>query len=1037
MKIRDLHIDGFGHFAGREFGPFDQPVTVLYGPNEAGKTTLLEFLRAVLFGFRDGRSRRNLYEPLAGGRHGGSVTIIGEGGESVIVRRVQGSHGGRVTLTTASGEPLPESDRPRLLGNHSRDSFEKIFAFTIDELHDAALLNDQTVNSQIYGAGMGATKLPDALRTLERQKRDLFLVGGSSHHIYKAAGALDQVNSGIGEVENNAKEYAQLTDRLEHIERELDELRNRRNDIASELRAHQNLERAWEDWNVMVSARRRLQRLPQIMTFPANGANRLDLLQERAQSELQEMESAAAAVQNAEQAVAIPIDNESLLKHSSAIRTIERSRTAFDQSLKDLPERKAELATKRTELDTALAELGPDWDAERLASFDLSIVAQEEVSTHADRRRTASEEVVRSQSALVAAETALQEAAQTAERTQGDAESAPQPELDRSGIRERRGSIRQARDALSDIARRTDRIHDLRAQLDDAPPSMVDNARLGAAALAIAGVILVVLSTFFGAEAMIVGIPIGAVLIAAALYLFRRGIGPQSSAASTTSARIRRQIETEEQEVADLQAKLDDEAATIGIDQIDSNGLITAEGDLDEEQARITQRDNLATVLRDAKNLLDQRTRRRNESAAAVERARTELQSANDDWKEWLAARGLRREFSPDRIDLLRALIERGRGSQNGVIEWESRTAAIQKDIDEFIALVHPVAASLNIEFDPAAAATVADDLIDMHALAAEKSRARNNAEKDLDSARADLQDRRQRLDKTEKDISDLLAAAGAQDPEEFRQLAEHHAERQQTEESIENALDRLQRISGPGAALDTLQTELAQSNADTIDDAIRRSEQDLKEIDDPISSLLNEQGAIRNSLDGLLSEEDSSRLRADRHRLLEEMRHHAREWTVLTLAENLLREAQAKFERERQPDVIRHSEKFFRDITGGRYQTVFSPLGASEIHVTDSTDAPKQPAQLSRGAREQLFLSLRFGLIRELGERAERLPVIVDEVLVNFDPQRALRAANAFVELSQSNQVLVFTCHPSVVDRFRTASSQSGAPEPEVVDIR
>ena len=339
------------------------------------------------------------------------------------------------------------------------------------------------------------------------------------------------------------------------------------------------------------------------------------------------------------------------------------------------------------------------------------------------------------------------------------------------------------------------------------------------------------LSTFFGAEAMIVGIPIGAVLIAAALYLFRRGIGPQSSAASTTSARIRRQIETEEQEVADLQAKLDDEAATIGIDQIDSNALITAEGDLDEEQARITQRDNLATVLRDAKNLLDQRTRRRNESAAAVERARTELQSANDDWKEWLAARGLRREFSPDRIDLLRALIERGRGSQNGVIEWESRTAAIQKDIDEFIALVHPVAASLNIEFDPAAAATVADDLIDMHALAAEKSRARNNAEKDLDSVRADLQDRRQRLDKTEKDISDLLAAAGAQDPEEFRQLAEHHAERQQTEESIENALDRLQRISGPGAALDTLQTELAQSNADTIDDAIRRSEQDLKEI--------------------------------------------------------------------------------------------------------------------------------------------------------------------------------------------------------------
>ncbi|MDE2757325.1 MAG: DNA repair protein Rad50, partial [Acidobacteriota bacterium] len=132
----------------------------------------------------------------------------------------------------------------------------------------------------------------------------------------------------------------------------------------------------------------------------------------------------------------------------------------------------------------------------------------------------------------------------------------------------------------------------------------------------------------------------------------------------------------------------------------------------------------------------------------------------------------------------------------------------------------------------------------------------------------------------------------------------------------------------------------------------------------------------------------------------------------------------------------VRHSEEFFRNITDGRYQTVFSPLDSSEIQVTDSSGVPKQPSQLSRGTREQLFLSLRFGLIQDLGQRSEPLPVILDEALVNFDPERGLRAARAFVELSRINQVLVFTCHPTIVELFQDAAAQSGVQEPQVVPI-
>ena len=82
---------------------------------------------------------------------------------------------------------------------------------------------------------------------------------------------------------------------------------------------------------------------------------------------------------------------------------------------------------------------------------------------------------------------------------------------------------------------------------------------------------------------------------------------------------------------------------------------------------------------------------------------------------------------------------------------------------------------------------------------------------------------------------------------------------------------------------------------------------------------------------------------------------------------------------------------------------------------------------RIELGTREQLYLSLRFGLIREFGERTEGLPVVVvDEVLVNFDPKRAGRAARAFAELANTHQLLVYTCHPETVALFTDVASET-----------
>ena len=1044
MKIRELRVDAFGHFTGVEFGPFDQPITVFYGPNEAGKTTLLEFIRSVLFGYLDGRSSRNIYPPTAGGQRRGSLTVVTDAGESVNVQRMHGPGGGTVNLTGQGGNAIPSAELERLLGGHSRSAFEKIFGFTLDELHDDELLSDDSVNSQIYSAGMGAAKLPDALRTLEGRKGQLFLFRGSRHAIHAAAGELDEVNSTLSEVENNAAEYGRESTRLERLEIDLAELRNRRLDVESKLRHQQGLKSAWETWNDLITAQRGLEELQPISDFPSNGVGRLETLNALAAQARESADSVRALVKELEESAAHPIEHESILAESDAIQDLQRRRAAFDQSVKDVPERQAELSEMQRDLNHTLSDLGPDWDADRVARFDLSIVVREEVSNYGDRLRDALADVRRSEATRNSAEIALEEASRAVERAQTDLDDAPTPVFDETELRERRSRLRSVGITLDELDRASSRIGDLRAQLGDGGSSETIAAanvpaRVPAAAVGVLGIAILVYGATLEGSATILGVIAGLGLIATAVYLFVRAGSAPAQTEATTSRRIHSQIAEVEQRLNELHGELEQQAVSLGLDSLDRHSLIAAEVSLETEQARLAERNRLSTVLRDADDLVRQRTSRRDESLRSLDSAREALASAQSGWTLWLEQRGLRQEFSPQNIEVLRSLIDLGRTRHADVVDMEKRIAAIHTDIEEFTDILMPVTAPHGFELDPndhARAAAIADDLIHLHAAVTDRSRARAAAERGLDTAREELGVRERGLKENQDRIDALLSDADAQDDDDFHRRAEVYAERERLGTIIADATDRLQRISGPGAALEDLQSELARSNAQTIADHIRRSNLELDEIGDQVESMVSDRTTLQNSLDSLINEEESSKLRAERSRLLEDMRAHAREWAVMTIAENLLNEARGKFERERQPAVIHHSQQFFRDITGGRYQAVYSPLGTSEIQVTDSDGTAKQPAELSRGAREQLFLALRFGLIREIGERSERLPIIVDEVLVNFDPQRALRAAEGFIQVAQSNQVLVFTCHPWVVELFKNASARSGAPEPGVIEV-
>ena len=331
----------------------------------------------------------------------------------------------------------------------------------------------------------------------------------------------------------------------------------------------------------------------------------------------------------------------------------------------------------------------------------------------------------------------------------------------------------------------------------------------------------------------------------------------------------------------------------------------------------------------------------------------------------------------------------------------------------------------------PLAVAQAADRLVERFDQIREAVAAHTAAEHAAGDCDASLKQATARRTSEDNRLRELLSRAETDDPEEFRLRARRQLERQGLDETRQRHLSSLRASWGGERDLDAVRSAFASTTKEEIGDELRGAESTLEELMQRTTDQTEERGRLQERMQALSSDEASSRLRGRREELVEKLRVLAAEWSKHVVARSLLVRARNRYEEHRQPDVVRRAQTFFHGLTGGRYPKLHVTVGEQEITVIDETGVRKTPEQLSRGTYEQLYLALRFGLIQSMGNETERLPVIVDEVLVNFDLKRARRAATAFVDLSRTNQVLVLTCHQWIVDLFKAA-----APDSALVDL-
>ncbi|MFO7636182.1 MAG: AAA family ATPase [Clostridia bacterium] len=187
MKITRLYVKGYGKIKEREI-VFQDGLNLVYGKNETGKSTLLSFIKAMLFGFSTTRSgpdpmlESKKYMPWDGGEYGGTLELEKDDGLSLRIQTDFTSRVSKVydhTLKDITGQ-FPYNKREGLkmgetLFEMDRDCFENT-AF-IRQSRTALLAGEmEAVFEKITNlsqTGMENTSVADARKVLAQAVRQI------------------------------------------------------------------------------------------------------------------------------------------------------------------------------------------------------------------------------------------------------------------------------------------------------------------------------------------------------------------------------------------------------------------------------------------------------------------------------------------------------------------------------------------------------------------------------------------------------------------------------------------------------------------------------------------------------------------------------------------------------------------------------------------------------------------------------------------------------------------------------------------------
>ena len=165
-----------------------------------------------------------------------------------------------------------------------------------------------------------------------------------------------------------------------------------------------------------------------------------------------------------------------------------------------------------------------------------------------------------------------------------------------------------------------------------------------------------------------------------------------------------------------------------------------------------------------------------------------------------------------------------------------------------------------------------------------------------------------------------------------------------------------------------------------------------------------NNYGVLQEKCDALIHSATLAHLRREQLEIEEKIEEAYERWLELSFTKQVITKARKQYEQDKQPRVIEIASDFFATITDNAWEKIVVSIDDKNIKVVGKNGAPVNPEVLSQGTKEQLYLSLRLAHIQNRAQDHQYLPILMDDILVNFDKNRMEKTIDTINKLIVSH---------------------------------
>lgn len=452
---------------------------------------------------------------------------------------------------------------------------------------------------------------------------------------------------------------------------------------------------------------------------------------------------------------------------------------------------------------------------------------------------------------------------------------------------------------------------------------------------------------------------------------------------------------------------------------------------------------NLAGLLDHAEALIkrhDELIEKRSKLEARCETARTELAAMRlsledaeaglavwrTEWAAKMARLGRGPDTGPDQAELVLARISELFEFLEKRREHLSRIKGIDRDAELF---AHDVAALVARIGSDLAARPLEDQVRELaRRLRDARSDARTRATLSEQRVRAErkLQDAETKVAAARVCLERLCREAGCGDIDQLPEAERRSLEYMRLKTDLTACTEEL-LVHAAGTDIDEFSGQVERAEPDALESSIENLEKLIANHEEALSELDQTIGTKRAELARMDGSDKAAECAERIQTLVARLSADAARYAALKLAATVLHRGIERYRDKNQGPVLARASQLFATLTGGsfaRLQIDDDGDGQSVLKGVRPDGYLVGIDGMSDGSHDQLYLALRLASLESWLETHEPVPFVVDDILLNFDDDRATRALQALADLSRRTQVLFFTHHRHIIELARARLS-------------